>query len=107
LVERLVRNEKVRGSIPLTSISLITKDLQKIESRVTTPCYNKCHVFNVASEAVLATDVYTFDFGPLMEPFAKVERSSAALGELIWTATRCMASVMQSKRRDCFTGLAR
>ena len=41
--------------------------------------YHKTHhVFNVASEAVLATDAYTLDFGPLMEPFAKVERSSAA-----------------------------
>ena len=29
LVERLVRNEKARGSNPLTSMSLIIKDLQR------------------------------------------------------------------------------
>jgi hypothetical protein len=52
LVERLVRNEKVRGSNPLTSISLITKDLQKIESQLTTPAYNMCQSVRIGSKSM-------------------------------------------------------
>jgi hypothetical protein len=42
LVERLVRNEKARGSTPLTSTTLILNDLQKRTVQVTIPGYNKC-----------------------------------------------------------------